>query len=103
MVRPGESLREPGPESAGERCGEGRARRAQALERKPRKETRAANAPWRSTHRESLRRREMRDMAGKKTKCAHCGKEIQVVYLTCALCGEPLCDDCSEGNCPDAL
>jgi predicted amidophosphoribosyltransferase len=34
-------------------------------------------------------------------KCAHCGKKITDVFQSCPVCGEPLCDDCSEANCPD--
>jgi predicted amidophosphoribosyltransferase len=39
-------------------------------------------------------------MAEEKKKCAHCGKKIDDVFSSCPVCGEPLCDDCSEGNCP---
>ena len=34
-------------------------------------------------------------------KCAHCGKELDEDAFICASCGEAICDDCSEGNCPD--
>ncbi len=34
-------------------------------------------------------------------KCAHCGKKIEKVFASCPMCGEALCDDCAEGNCPD--
>ena len=36
-----------------------------------------------------------------KNKCAHCGAKTHEDAFTCASCGELICDDCSEGNCPD--
>jgi len=36
-----------------------------------------------------------------KEKCAHCGHELDEDAFICASCHEPICDDCSEGNCPE--
>ena len=40
-------------------------------------------------------------MAEEQKKCAHCGKKIVHVFSSYPICGEPLCDDCSEGYCPE--
>jgi hypothetical protein len=39
-------------------------------------------------------------MAEEQKKCAHCGKKVDDDFTSCPVCGEVLCDDCSEGNCP---
>ncbi len=36
-----------------------------------------------------------------KPKCAHCGHKLDEDALICTSCGEPICDECNEGNCPD--
>jgi hypothetical protein len=43
-------------------------------------------------------------MASKeKQKCAHCDGEVDEESFLCSACGEPICDSCSEGNCPDIV
>ena len=41
------------------------------------------------------------DKSKDQNKCAHCGGKTNADSFICASCGEPICDDCSEGNCPD--
>ena len=38
-----------------------------------------------------------------KEKCAHCGAEVDEDCFLCTSCEEPVCDSCSEANCPEIV
>jgi hypothetical protein len=39
--------------------------------------------------------------ASTEMTCSHCGQAVSSSdYMSCGGCGEPLCPECSEANCP---